>query len=173
MSLISTLIASDRAIDDTSSRRKNKAASESCSIQFLLHFAWKSSDPSFSYIDQLQLKKLSRCHIVYHIFRFIFSGIKSASLAYSTICYPLKVSISFVCTFFKSSQLPYSILTRIFRSTVQHRVKLKIKLDLVKTLQFLCSVGYVEIHHIPYYKRFMSCQKMDKSGVLWLSCMMW
>ena len=33
-----------------------------------------------SYIDQNQLKKLSRRHIVYPIFRFIFSGIKSACL---------------------------------------------------------------------------------------------
>ena len=33
----------------------------------------------------------------------------------------------------------------------------KFKLDLVKTLQFLCSVDYVEIHHIPYYLLKGSC----------------
>ena len=52
------------------------------------------------------VKKLSRRHIVYPIFRFIYSGIKSACLEYSTICYPLKVYCLFVCTFFQEQPTP-------------------------------------------------------------------
>ena len=94
---------------------KIKLPSESCSIQFLLHFAWKSSDPSLSYIDQHQFKKLSRSHIVFPIFCFIFSGIKSACLKYSTIC--LHLSCLY---FFQEQQTPlfdFDAHLMIYRST--------------------------------------------------------